>query len=466
MNKLGRIALVSLVTAFGLALGCSDDEGGGGDDDDDAAAGGAETSSGGSTVGSGGNVDDGVGGEELGSGGTASGGSPSGGNGGAMAGGGGEAPAGIGGTVPTDGPCRSLAGLEDCGSDMVQSESVPINVLLVVDKSASMNSDPGDWGQTKWNALHSSLSSALNQVRGVVSWGLELFPTTAGDTAIPTPCSEPEDRCCEMPGDVELNVPVAPGAPNVTEILNQLNNTDPSGGTPTAVALQRAHEYYVNGAGADLTGERYVLLATDGAPNCDAEADCPIDTCTLNLEGEADSACPPPGDPNAANCCASRPEACLDDAGTLAQIQELSDSGIQTIVVGIPGSELYQTNLEEFATTGGFTKPDGDIGYYEVTQAGGVDELRDTFVEITTALVRECELEITQDVPNPNEVNVAVDCVVIPRGEEAGSESRWFFDDPQDPTTIIISGPICDTIQSEGVDRIDTVYGCPTIEIG
>jgi hypothetical protein len=466
MNKLGRIALVGFLTAFGMAFGCSsDDDGGSGDDDDDAAAaGGADTSSGGSTDGSSGS-DDGVGGREVGSGGTASGGSPS-GDGGATAGGAGEAATGTGGTVPTDGPCRSLAGLEDCGSESVQAQTVPINVLLVVDKSASMTADPGDWGESKWNALHGALSSALNQVRGVVSWGLELFPTSAGDTPIPTPCSTPEDRCCEMPESAELNVPVAGGAQNVTEILNQLNNTDPSGGTPTAVALQHAYEYFVNGAGADLSGERYVLLATDGAPNCDSEAECSIDTCTLNLEGEAGSSCPPPDDPNAANCCANRPEACLDDSGTLAQIQALADSGIQTVVVGIPGSELYQTNLEEFATAGGFTKLDGDIGYYEVTQEGGVDELRDTFVEITTALVTDCEIEITQDIPNPNEVNVAVDCVVIPRGEESGTENRWFFDDPQEPTVIIISGPICDTIQSEGVDRIDTVYGCPTIEIG
>ena len=363
-----------------------------------------------------------------------------------------------------DGPCRSLAGLEDCGSESVQAETVEINVLLVVDKSASMDNDPGDWGETKWNALHTALSSALNQVRGVVSWGLELFPTTAEDTPIPTPCSTPTDRCCEMPGDAELNVPVGPGSLTATEILNQLNNTDPSGGTPTAVALERAHEYYVNGAGADLSGERYVLLATDGAPNCDSEADCSVDTCTLNLE-DAES-CPPPGDPAAVNCCANRPEACLDDTGTLAQIQALADSGIQTIVVGIPGSELYRTNLQGFADAGGFTQPNGDPGYYEVTAEGGVDELRDTFLEITTALVMDCEVPITIDLPNPNEVNVAVDCVVIPRGEETGTEDRWFFDDPIAPTRIIINGPICDTIQSEGVDRIDTVYGCPTLEIG
>ncbi len=465
MNKLGRIALVSFMTAFGLAFGCSSDDNGGSSDDDDdaAAAGGAETSSGGSTVGSGGSGDDGVGGQELGSGGTASGGSPS-GDGGAMAGGGGEAPTGTGGTVPVDGPCRSLAGLEDCGSESVRAETVEINVLLVVDKSASMNGDPGDWGQSKWNALHTALGGALNQVRGVVSWGLELFPTTAGDTPIPTPCSTPTDRCCEMPGSAELNVPVAPGAQNVTEILRQLNTTDPSGGTPTAVALERAHEYYVNGAGADLSGARYVLLATDGAPNCNSDLSCPVDTCTLNLE-DAES-CPPPGDPNAVNCCANRAEACLDDTGTLEQIQALADSGIQTIVVGIPGAEVYRGNLEEFATAGEFTKPGGGIGYYEVTAEGGVDELSDTFLEITTALVMECEIPITVDVPNPNEVNVAVDCVVIPRGSEAGTEDRWFFDDPLDPTMIIINGPICDTIQSEGVDRIDTVYGCPTIEIG
>jgi len=386
---------------------------------------------------------------------------------GGAAGSGGGPTAGAPGAGGSEEACTDVVGLDDCGFETQQAETLEVNVLLVIDKSASMNADPGDWGQTKWNALHGALSTALNQVRGVVSWGLELFPTSAGDIPIPTPCSTPEDRCCEMPEGAELNVPVASGAQNVTEILGQLNNTaDPSGGTPTAVALQRARDYYVNGAGADLSGDRYVLLVTDGAPNCNSDISCSIDTCTLNLEGEAGSSCLPPGEPNATNCCANRPEACLDDSGTLTQIQALSDSGIQTIVVGIPGSELYQTNLEAFATAGGFTKLDGSIGYYEVTQEGGVDELRDTFVEITTALVPECEIAITQEIPNLNLVNVAVDCEIIPRGEVTGTANHWFFDNNVAPTRIIIDGPICDTIRTEGVDRIDTVVGCPTVELG
>jgi hypothetical protein len=46
----------------------------------------------------------------------------------------------------------------------------------------------------------------------------------------------------------------------------------------------------------------------------------------------------------------------------------------------------------------------------------------------------------------------------------AGAEGdRWHFDNPDNPTSIIIDGPICDRIQTEGVGRIDMILGCPTL---
>jgi len=95
-----------------------------------------------------------------------------------------------------------------------------------------------------------------------------------------------------------------------------------------------------------------------------------------------------------------------------------------------------------------------------------VDELTQTFAEITISLVTDCEIPITQEIPDLNQVNVAVDCNIIPRGDQNGEEDRWFFDNDDAPTRIIINGPICDTIQTAGVDRIDILLGCPTVSTG
>jgi hypothetical protein len=442
MTRLGIFASAVSVLALGVAIGCSSDDDG--NEVEEHEASGGRSSSGGA---------EGVGGEED----TAMGGQ----------GLGGRADDGTGGAYVA---CATLTALEgeDCGFETNQAETLEVNVLLVMDKSGSMNDTPEGYNQTKWDALHTALSTALGAVRGVVNFGLEFFPATANpNLPIPDPCAgDDSNRCCEMPTDSPptMTVDIGPGHDTVPDILRQLNDAEAVGGTPTAYALSRAAAYFTDGPGAELGGTRIVLLATDGAPNCNSTLSCSIDTCTLNLE-EAQG-CPPPSDPTASSCCGSRPEACLDADGTLSAIQDLAGQGIQTVVVGIPGSELYQGQLQDFAAAGNFTKPNGDPGYYEVTAAGGVDELTATFEEITTSLVTECEVPITQEIPNLNLVNVAVDCEVIPKGTDEGDADRWFFDNPDSPSRILINGPICDTIQTDGVERIDTVFGCPTIDIG
>jgi hypothetical protein len=64
---------------------------------------------------------------------------------------------------------------------------------------------------------------------------------------------------------------------------------------------------------------------------------------------------------------------------------------------------------------------------------------------------------------NSGQLNVAVECVLIPMGTPQGEGDRWYYDDPDAPTIVIIDGPISDRIQTEGVERIDVVTGCPTV---
>src|SRR6185295_5901965 len=94
------------------------------------------------------------------------------------------------------------------------------------------------------------------------------------------------DKCCQMPLAPDLTVPVEYGATAVAKIVAALGATSPGGGTPTAAALARAYDYYTTGAGAGLDGDKYVLLATDGGPNCNAALNCDADPshCTINIE--------------------------------------------------------------------------------------------------------------------------------------------------------------------------------------
>jgi hypothetical protein len=354
--------------------------------------------------------------------------------------------------------CTSLAGLENCGFQTVGATFKRVNLLLVVDKSGSMDDPIG--GVEKWDALKQALGTALPNVQARVNLGLEMFPKKA----VPSPCTDIEP-CCELPaGSDAINVPVGAGEETVPRILEELDTTTPGGGTPTAGALKNAYDYFTTGAGKDLEGEKYVVLATDGGPNCNPQGSCATDAsqCTLNMDGKCSQA--------PQNCCTTLvPKSqyfCLDDEATNAQLAALTAEGISTFVIGIPGTEQYASYLDQFAVSGGQPNPNamaGDPKYFAVSQEAGVAGLTQVFVDITTKLVQSCEIQLEMDPPDPNEVNVAVDCEVIPKTSQTGS--GWELDGAVSPAKVMLKGPLCNYVETQGVGQIDVVFGCPTIEI-
>jgi hypothetical protein len=366
-------------------------------------------------------------------------------------------------------PCENIIGLDmrQCQASSQEAQPLEVDMLVVMDASGSMREAPTGYTMSKWEAVRTALSAAMTEVQGAVAFGLEFFPSSATGVAIPSNCAPgggAPDRCCEMPAGAEMSVPIALGSDTVNQIISELQVNSPSGGTPTAVALQRAYDYFASPAGQALTGGKYVLLATDGGPNCNPGITCDTATCTLNLDGT--SGCPIDG----FSCCGSRPEGCLDDAATVQKITALrTDLGVTTIVVGIPGSELYEANLNAFAEAGGAALTGGATSYYRVSAEGGVAELTQTFQTITTQLVTSCRLPLDIDlaVVNLNEVNVAVDCNLVYYSAAAPTDttqSWWYYDNVDAPSEIIIDGPKCAEIQA-GVNRIDAIFGCATAEI-
>ena len=352
-------------------------------------------------------------------------------------------------------------------SDWASSEclSVPAeiqrtNVLLVLDRSASMDDQPAGYATTKWDALRTELAQVLPEAQAVSRVGLELFPTTAreGDP-IPSACG-PVDRCCEMPGDADMNVPLGVGTATVPTILEALDASGPVGGTPTSAALARAVEYFSAGAGATLIGDRTVVLVTDGAPNCNLAVSCDATACLQNVEGL--DGCTAAG----INCCTNDPLACLDDAATLDQILALSSMGVRTTVVALPGTELYATSFAAFAAAGDAQAPSGSERYYAPASE---EELRGVLISLLAPSTPPiCTVLFPVEVPNPNEVRLAADCEIIPSGGvSTGGESTWWLNGPtaDQPLSGTIVGPICYSIQYGDVERIDLVLDCGPIEM-
>lgn len=366
--------------------------------------------------------------------------------------------------------CKQFQGLEQCGLDQLSAETTPVNMLLVLDKSGSMDSKPdGASSTTLWQAVRTALSDALESASPAVSFGLQLFP---GQGVIKD-CDGAD--CCGISG-TEVDVEVGQGDEPRAAILDKLSRTQPGGGTPTAEALARAYHYYTSGPGADLEGAKFVLLATDGGPNCNEGNSCEAEACTLNIDG----ACKV--DP--LNCCATTPTGCLDDENVLAQIEQLYTAGIDTFVVGLAGTEEYATQLDAFAEAGGRAREGAADKYYKVAATGSAAGLTEVLNDITRQLVQQCDVELAPGELDLNELNVAVDCSVIPfgvPGEGGGSgeggnagasanpydgPSYWWIDGLEDDEipTVHLGGDICGVIRTTGVERIDILRGCPTVK--
>ncbi len=358
------------------------------------------------------------------------------------------------GNVTEPPACDSLKGIDDeCGATAVKAQYSTVNMLIVLDKSGSMDKTPNGFELSKWEAVNSAFEQSLPPVAGTVNFGLMMYPYSE-DRVIPTECTT---GCCEVQtGEAAINVPIGEGSRAVRDVLEVLNDTPPGGGTPTAAALAEAYRYFTSGEGLGLKGRKYVLLATDGAPNCDSGNSCDEDKCTQNIDGN----CPE----TQGNCCLDAGINCLDDENVVDQIRNLADEGISTFVVGIPGTERYEQYLDTFAEEGGVGTNDDGHSYYQVTASEGVQGLVNVFTEITTKLVRDCDIALPQRPTDTALVNVAINCDILP-AEGAEDGSAWEINTEDGDSVITITGPKCEEIQQEGVERVDIVTGCPTVVI-
>jgi hypothetical protein len=190
-----------------------------------------------------------------------------------------------------------------------------------------------------------------------------------------------------------------------------------SGATPTHTSLDAARAYYgaipVNPIG------RYVLLATDGLPNCG----------------------PPLPDGGT--------EETIDE--TVAAVQALHDAGIITYVLGF-GMDLTgdPTALSRMATAGGTGMP------YSATSAAELDMALDAIAaEITPA---SCTIELDGPTRDPMLLRVSFDGgALIPRNP--AHTSGWDYDPATN--TITFYGAECTALQSGSVVGVDVDFGCP-----
>jgi hypothetical protein len=317
----------------------------------------------------------------------------------------------------------------------------PTSLYLVLDHSGSMGvATPGS--QTKWRsiilALFDSTKGVIRGLGGRVALGVATFPgPSSGDE-------------CGAGAEV---VPLTTGGKAFYDnISTSLIARTPVGGTPTAATL-RALASKIKA----LPKPAFVLLATDGAPNC-GTAPCAVDRCSYNIE-KVD------GCDASLNCCdpALVPEgqgwgACVDADATEAAVADLAAAGVKVFVLGIPGVGPYGADLDALATAGMTAREDalpGEPLYYAAT--GTTQEaLATALAAVAAKVVDSCSITLASPPSDPGITNVVVDGVLVAQDPVDGWS--WTADGK-----IELHGKTCDQVKKGLVSAVQVAVGCKTV---
>ncbi|MGC4093487.1 MAG: VWA domain-containing protein [Polyangiaceae bacterium] len=330
-------------------------------------------------------------------------------SGGATTSSGGAATAQGGSTGIVVGPNGGVAGEENCGFSNFDLRPVPADVLLVLDRSASMK-DPADGTTTppKWDIVVPAITEVIAQTGSRVSWGMKSFP-------------EGEGKAC-IAGSVtsKVDVPVADNNADATIAAVKATTAD-GNGTPTADAITASVTYV---QGLNDGHKKFLLLATDGEPSCNGTSE----------------------DSTGARTAAK------------VAVENAFKAGFPTYVVGVATTKTTATAaLNDMATAGGVpipgsTNPLANKYYLASTK----DSLVTALQAITGAVAKSCVFKLDPVPPAPDFIAVKVNGTAIPRDPNA--MQGWEYTNSAH-TELQVYGSSCDTIQ-QSADNVRIIYGC------
>jgi hypothetical protein len=330
------------------------------------------------------------------------------------------------GDAKIDGPVPCVPGTFDI--DLALSQ-----LMFVIDRSGSMafslaGVDPPPPGQlSRWETLRNALEQTIVPFDQQIAMGAKFFPETLG----PASLGDPAEACLT---DIGVGIPPARGASQ--SILNVFDTTQPIGGTPTSEALRLAAQYLAD----RRTIARTMVLATDGAPNCNGGLDQKNCICTTKR-----------------NDCASTADgqySCLDDQRTVAQIATIFQSQkIPVYVIGIGSTERpeFLAVLDQMAVAGGRPRS-GTPKHYNVQTAddlkGALTTIRDTVAKCTY---------LTPSAPtDPNQITIEIDGKQIQR--DTTHQNGWDWVD-QEFGEIALFGAACLTA-GDGTAHVTGTVSC------
>jgi hypothetical protein len=357
-----------------------------------------------------------------------------------------------GGGGHTDGSIGPAFDAPACATSNVKANKVPLDLYIMLDQSSSMD-DAVSGGGTKWSAVTSALDTFVQQpgLDGV-SVGIQYFGVPAGGaTCSVLACNVDADCGASACGPCLANiclgafggasdsctasdyanpaVEIAPLPGVASQITSSIGGHSPTTATPTSAALQGAVDHAKAWAMTHTNDAVVAVLATDGDPS-----ECDTDLSHINAIAAAGFN----GTPK-----------------------------VLTFVIGV-GPSLSALN--------GIAMAGGTSSAFLVDTGGNVNQ---QFLDAMNA-IRHAALGCVYQIPPPTgggqpDYN-AVNVVFTPSGGPSrtfpyvmdqahcpASGDGWYYDNPANPTKIILCSATCTNVEADAMGEIDITLGCQTV---
>ena len=304
----------------------------------------------------------------------------------------------------------------NCGAKNKDAARLPPDILIVLDASGSMNDDVnnmmctnGCGATSKWAQMTPAINQVVAATENDVNWGLKFFAS---------------DNACAVNANANVTVGTGRAAMIAAAIMGRTDaagNVTNGSRTPTRAGVMQGAAY-LNGLQDD--NPKYIVLATDGLPNC------PMSGNTGND----------------------------DTAGAVAAVQAAATSGVPVFVVGIAtGGTTADATLSMMATAGGRPRA-GSPSYYSVSSGAELQSV----LTMLVGMASTCTFQVgppptTDGTTSTGFIDVFGDGTKIPR--DTTHANGWDYVDAT-MNAIQVYGPTCTAIENGSIQRVVVTFKC------